>query len=249
VYTTAGGDSTTDPQHCGVLMDSPHPCQVDFCYEAPVSSCVTYIECIQDLLALPDMSTVTRIYLGAWGGETVKPLKLMTSGAYLASLATPKPIMPGAVKLVSTKFKMVDGRLMRKVTGNKKVLKDSENYPEGFGAAVVAAFLEAIGTSQLGFGGCVHLGSWFWGLGVVYILAFLLILQKMGRNVSVEYDGPRVSCCCGRDVLGCARPRLPTDVSNPGEFPRALRAWCPWDCDAQATAQACRYSTVDFGAA
>ncbi len=54
--------------------------QVDFCYEAPQNSSVTQVDPVEGLLLLSDMELVTKIYLGAYGASSCKPLKVICSG-------------------------------------------------------------------------------------------------------------------------------------------------------------------------
>lgn len=109
---------------------------VDFCYEAPISSCVHFCDPVKGadetitgsplssckmgfamgswtpspertpspraagfgpivivvgMLMLTDVNMYTKVYLGDYGGETVKPLKLMGSGGWPEELQSSRP--------------------------------------------------------------------------------------------------------------------------------------------------------------
>ena len=71
-------------------------------------------------------------YMGAYGGDTVKPLSIWSTTSKVARLWTKKPKMKKAKKLSTTRAHGVDG--------NKKELKASQAYPLAFGKAVAAIF-------------------------------------------------------------------------------------------------------------
>ena len=106
----------------------------DFVWEAPRSSVINYVASVDALLSLPNACTLNRIYLGNYGGMSMKPLKLICSGSWLKGLQGAKS-RKALTKLATTV--VVNGKM--KITGNKKLLKQSENYPVEFGVAVAMA--------------------------------------------------------------------------------------------------------------
>ena len=106
----------------------------DFVWEAPRSSVISYVASVDALLSLPKACMLNQIYLGSYGAMSIKPLKLICSGSWLECLQGAKPRK--ALKKLATTV-VVNGKM--KITGNKNLLKQSENYPVDFGVAVAKA--------------------------------------------------------------------------------------------------------------
>ena len=74
------------------------------------------------------------VWLGAYGAESKKPVKMFSAAPWIAKLAKPLPAGKTFTKLCTTK----DG----KATGKARELKDSQHYPEAFGAKVALEYCQ-----------------------------------------------------------------------------------------------------------
>ena len=110
-----------------------------FIVEQPLSSIMAQHKLMAELLTHTG-ATNTTVWMGAWGGETPKPLRLWSTAPWISKLCTRKP-PPSAIGKLTTRGP--DGS----VTGGP-CLRDSAAYPSAFGKAIAQHTSENAGTSK-----------------------------------------------------------------------------------------------------
>ena len=109
---------------------------VDFCIEQPPSSLLPSIKEMVHLLSIAKCRfTVT--WLAAFGSLYMKPVRLMCSAPWMASMRRLKPKRELQHKFLVT-YKMKNGK--KQVSGKQNELVLSSAYPPAFGKAVVEYF-------------------------------------------------------------------------------------------------------------
>lgn len=110
-------------------------------YESPVSSPVVFMHPMKKFMGLDDMHTFTKIYLGAYGAPTLKPLKLFTNQQWVEQLVTARPRVEQT--LVTVNYKVLEGGKRKRIfSGKEEELRVSEHYTRAFAVAVVKAWLQ-----------------------------------------------------------------------------------------------------------
>eukprot|EP00959_Pyramimonas_sp_CCMP1952_P448050 9382133-Pyramimonas_sp.AAC.1 len=102
-------------------------------YEQPTSSVLH--ELPYNARFFGEMNKITT-YMGAFGGDTVKPTKLFSTSRKVNALIRKRPAPRRFQKL----YRSVTSNGVRKVHGKKLAMKGSSAYTERFGAAVAQAF-------------------------------------------------------------------------------------------------------------
>jgi len=113
-----------------LLVLLAHLLGVHFVLEQPLQSVLPLIEPLRSAL---DFTRATRAttWLGAFGGTSPKPLQIWYSCGKFKSLARPRPLSDFPTKLV---IQLGDKRFR----GHRRMLKESEVYPQEFAAAVAS---------------------------------------------------------------------------------------------------------------
>ena len=106
--------------------------RVDPAVEQPTSSLLNYLPFVARLFEVLELQR-TSTYLGAFGAETAKPLKLFHCLSWLHAL---KRARPSGMPQLAIKHK--SGH-----TGRKKEMRDSQAYPAGFGWAIAEGFVSS----------------------------------------------------------------------------------------------------------
>ncbi len=76
---------------------------------------------MDNLVELSDVNMLTKVYLGSWGAQSQKPLKLICSAQYLEEMVTPVP--KGCPEKLAKRYTK-DGK--KKVSGKLQALQDIE---------------------------------------------------------------------------------------------------------------------------
>ena len=81
---------------------------------------------------------IVTTFLGSFGGDTSKGIKMLTDRSWVRALKRPDylKINNEQVDILCERH----GDLLQKVTGIPEFLKDSQTYPEEFGSQATAAF-------------------------------------------------------------------------------------------------------------
>ena len=114
---------------------------IQWLLEQPRSSLYNYVDFVVRALDVFDCDMIST-YLGCFGAESEKPLKIFSTAPWGIYLQRERPLHKDFVKLVTNKVitNPETGLAEKKVTGRQKLLSDSEAYPEEFGREVADLF-------------------------------------------------------------------------------------------------------------
>lgn len=127
--------------------------------EQPATSCLPRFHRVRALQQEPSYlmcgdTTIIRTNMYAFGGPTLKPT-IILGNPWVRLLERRKPAKSPALDAGDMLVKKsIDKNGVRRVTGNGKKLKESQEYPPGFGRAVCRHFLDSYTESKL-MAGCM----------------------------------------------------------------------------------------------
>ena len=104
--------------------------------EQPLGSCMPQVPIFRSVWKFLQWNYVV-VWLGAYGAESKKPIKVFAPTRWIANLKKPLDKKKTFERLCTT----VDG----KHTGKSKELKNSQHYPQEFGETIADVFARNVG--------------------------------------------------------------------------------------------------------